>query len=83
MFLARAFDRAKDQSYFLSRIRKHKLHDILFPLGEMTKEEVRQERLRGLIFLSSEERLSQEICFIPDGTTSFLKSRGIEGNRDL
>ncbi|MGD9907899.1 MAG: tRNA 2-thiouridine(34) synthase MnmA [Mesotoga sp.] len=80
VFLARALDRAKDQSYFLSRIGKHKLHDILFPLGEMTKEEVRQEA-SGIDLPVHSKKDSQEICFIPDRDyRSFLKSRGIEGN---
>jgi len=83
MFLSRAFDRAKDQSYFLSRIGKRKLHDIIFPLGEMTKEEVRQEASVVDLPVHSKKD-SQEICFIPDGDyRSFLKSRGIEGKPGL
>jgi len=79
LFLARALDRAKDQSYFLSRIGKRKLQDILFPLGEMTKEEVRQEAL-GIDLPVHSKKDSQEICFIPYGDyRSFLKSLGIEG----
>lgn len=79
LFLARALDGAKDQSYFLSRIAKHKLHDILFPLGEMTKEDVRQEA-SGIDLPVHSKKDSQEICFIPDGDyRSFLKSRGIDG----
>jgi tRNA-specific 2-thiouridylase len=79
IFLARALDRAKDQSYFLSRIGKHKLQNILFPLSEMTKDEVRQEALAIDLPVHSKKD-SQEICFIPNGDyRSFLKSWGIEG----
>ena len=39
--LGRALDRSKDQSYFLYRLAKDQLAEILFPLGELTKDEVR------------------------------------------
>lgn len=40
--LARAFDRTKDQSYFLYRLKKEQLENTLFPLGEYKKEQVRK-----------------------------------------
>jgi tRNA-specific 2-thiouridylase len=48
-FLKRARDEAKDQSYFLYGLDSGKLEEVLFPLGEMTKEEVRSlARQHGL-----------------------------------
>jgi len=40
--LARALDKTKDQSYFLSRLSQHQLAHAIFPLGELTKVQVRQ-----------------------------------------
>lgn len=64
--LLRARDLAKDQSYFLFSLGQDALRDVLFPVGELTKEEVRAvaER-RGL--LTSQKPESMEICFVPDG----------------
>ena len=63
--LHRAVDPDKDQSYFLFPMRSEALEATLFPLGGMTKPEVRAhaERL-GLVTADKPE--SQEICFIPD-----------------
>ncbi|MCA9570568.1 MAG: tRNA 2-thiouridine(34) synthase MnmA [Myxococcales bacterium] len=63
--LATAVDASKDQSYFLFPMKPEALERTLFPLGGMTKPEVRAhaERL-GLVTASKPE--SQEICFIPD-----------------
>ncbi len=64
--LYRGYDKKKDQSYFLSFIKKDVLPFILFPLGEMTKEDVyKQARLFGLKLADHKE--SQDICFIPEG----------------
>ncbi len=59
-------DKAKDQSYFLAGLNQYQLSHSLFPLGDMTKEQVRviaQEQ--G--FLNARKKDSQDICFIPDG----------------
>lgn len=62
--LLRAVDREKDQSYFLFRLNQHQLSSILFPLGELTKCQVRHlAREAGLKVHDKEE--SQEICFVP------------------
>ena len=45
---------------------QHQLAHTLFPLGEMTKEEVRREALR-LEHINAGKKDSQDICFIPDG----------------
>lgn len=60
--LHRAVYREKDQSYYLYGIRKELLKSIRFPLGDKTKDEVRQiARSMGLITANKPE--SQEICF--------------------
>ena len=64
-----AVDRAKDQSYMLYHLDRERLGHILFPLGGMTKGEVREHaREFGLPVANKAE--SQEICFIPRGETS-------------
>lgn len=64
--LWRARDRAKDQSYFLFSIPAAELGWIRFPLGELTKDEVRaRASAAGLPVARKPE--SQEICFVPDG----------------
>lgn len=64
--LYKAADSAKDQSYFLASLTQQQLAHIRFPLGEMTKEQVRQiAEEQG--FINAKKRDSQDICFIPDG----------------
>ena len=64
--LRRGIDAGKDQSYFLFSMPGHELAAVRFPLGGMTKDEVRQAALRlGLPNAAKDE--SQEICFVPDG----------------
>jgi tRNA-uridine 2-sulfurtransferase len=61
-----AADRAKDQSYFLFGLTQEQLAASVFPLGEMTKIEVRRiARERRLPVAEKPE--SQEICFVPAG----------------
>jgi tRNA-specific 2-thiouridylase len=64
--LLRARDTGKDQSYFLFKLGQEELRDVLFPVGALSKAEVRAvaER-RGL--LTSHKPESMEICFVPDG----------------
>lgn len=62
-----AADKSKDQSYFLFGLTQEQLSWSLFPLGEMTKEQVRQiARAKGLPVAEKPE--SQEICFVPTGS---------------
>lgn len=64
--LKKAVDGKKDQSYVLVHLTKEKLARLIFPLGELTKDEVRRyAKAHG--FLSPETRESQDICFIPKG----------------
>ena len=70
-----AVDDAKDQSYMLYHLDRERLGRILFPLGGMTKGEVREHAHEfGLPVANKPE--SQEICFIPRGeTTRYLADR--------
>jgi tRNA-specific 2-thiouridylase len=61
-----ARDTAKDQSYFLFAIEPGVLARTLFPLGELTKAEVR-DQARRLRLPVAEKPESQEICFAPKG----------------
>ncbi len=64
--LKRPADLAKDQTYFLFGLTQEQLSHTLFPLGGMTKPEVRElARKHGLAL--SEKPDSQEICFVPGG----------------
>lgn len=64
--LKKAPDTAKDQTYFLYSLTQHQLSHTLFPLGELSKAQVRQiAQEQG--FLNAQKRDSQDICFIPDG----------------
>jgi tRNA-specific 2-thiouridylase len=64
--LLRGLDRGKDQSYFLFELTQEQLARAMFPLGELTKREVREiARRHGLEVAEKPE--SQEICFVPDG----------------
>jgi len=64
--LKRATDAAKDQTYFLFGLTQAQLARTRFPLGGMTKPQVRElARLHGLAL--SEKPDSQEICFVPGG----------------
>jgi tRNA-specific 2-thiouridylase len=65
--LRRAADRGKDQSYVLWGIERYRLPRILFPLGPITKKEVRS--IASRMGLSSSERLeSQDVCFVESGS---------------
>src|SRR3984893_16966396 len=64
--LKRPVDRSKDQTYFLFGLTQDQLSRTLFPLGGMTKPEVRElARKQGLAL--AEKPDSQEICFVPGG----------------
>jgi tRNA-specific 2-thiouridylase len=64
--LKRPTDRSKDQTYFLFGLTQEQLSRTLFPLGHLTKPEVRElARRHGLAL--AEKPDSQEICFVPGG----------------
>jgi tRNA-specific 2-thiouridylase len=64
-----AVDPAKDQSYMLYHLDRDRLARILFPLGSMTKAEVR-EHAREFALPVANKAESQEICFVPRGETA-------------
>jgi tRNA-uridine 2-sulfurtransferase len=76
--LLRGVDGSKDQSYFLHILGQHQLSHVRFPLGEMTKVEVREAaRRRGLPVADQPE--SQDLCFLADGDyRRFLSERAPE-----
>jgi len=61
--LLKALDSSKDQSYFLHRLKQHQLEKVLFPLGEITKREVR-EIAADLGLPNAAKKDSTGICFI-------------------
>ena len=72
--LLRGLDRNKDQSYFLFTLTQEQMAKVLFPLGEMSKGEVREKAL-ALGLRVAEKRDSQEICFIADDYKPFVSRR--------
>jgi tRNA-specific 2-thiouridylase len=72
--LRRAADPAKDQSYFLFELSQAQLAWLRFPLGDLSKAQVR-ERARALGLATAEKAESQEICFVPDGDTAGAVAR--------
>src|SRR5215470_14246621 len=64
--LLRARDDSKDQSYFLWGLTQEQLSRSDFPLGELTKEEVR-ELARNVQLPVAEKPESMELCFVPNG----------------
>src|SRR5260370_20004039 len=70
-----AVDPAKDQSYMLYHLDRDRLASIAFPLGRMTKREVR-EHAREFGLPVADKAESQEICFVPRGETArYLSER--------
>ena len=81
--LLRAVDAAKDQTYFLFGLTQEQLARTLFPLGEMTKSEVR-ELARDLDLAVAAKGESQEICFVPNGDyAAFLDAYLMERGQEL
>jgi tRNA-specific 2-thiouridylase len=74
--LARATDEGKDQTYFLYGLRQDQLWHSRFPLGDLTKPEVR-DVARALGLVTADKPESQEICFVPAGDyRAELRARG-------
>ena len=73
--LRRGLYRQKDQSYVLAPLTQAQLRRALFPLGGMTKDEVRAQA-RRIDFRTAEKPESQELCFVPDRDyAGFLERR--------
>jgi len=75
--LHRGRDDSKDQTYFLWALPRKILPYLLFPLGEMTKEEVREEAARRGFTVASKPS-SHGLCFIPDTVSEYLQERSKE-----
>jgi len=79
--LGRAHDDTKDQTYFLWPLSQVQLARAMFPLGELTKAQVRA-RARALGLATAETPESQELCFIAQADyRPFLRSRAPEAFR--
>jgi len=66
VLLMKGRDAAKDQSYFLYDLTPEQLEAARFPVGDLTKDEVRRHARRAKL-PTAEKPESQEICFIPEG----------------
>jgi len=72
--LLRAVDRQKDQSYFLFSLTQDQLARAVFPVGHLTKPDVRREAIRlGLSVADKPD--SHELCFVPDGNAAAFVER--------
>ncbi|STP12445.1 tRNA (5-methylaminomethyl-2-thiouridylate)-methyltransferase [Helicobacter mustelae] len=87
-----AKDKTKDQSYFLYAISQDAINRLIFPLGDMLKEEVKPQAFAAMPWLGNLEtyKESQEICFVETDYIDILKKhvnveqegivRDVEGN---
>lgn len=75
LYLAAAADTRKDQTYFLWMLTEDQLRRTIFPLGDLTKDQVREiARQHGYETLA-EKKESQEICFVTDNDyRTFLRA---------
>jgi tRNA-specific 2-thiouridylase len=72
--LLRGHDRDKDQSYFLFGVPHSTIERLVFPLGHLTKREVR-EAGRRLGVPNADKPESQELCFVPEGDVGKFVNR--------
>ncbi len=80
--LKKALWEDKSQEYYLALIEKEHLRRLVLPLGEMSKEEVREKAKEfGLEVHDKEE--SQDVCFVGKDYRSFLLKRGFERREGL
>ncbi|HYX28003.1 MAG TPA: tRNA 2-thiouridine(34) synthase MnmA [Pyrinomonadaceae bacterium] len=75
--LLRGLDPQKDQSYFLWELTQDQLSRALFPLGELSKTDVRRAARDNQLAVA-EKKESQEICFVPDGDYAGFIDRYLE-----
>jgi tRNA-uridine 2-sulfurtransferase len=81
--LLRARDDSKDQSYFLWGLTQEQLSRSEFPLGELTKEEVR-DVARQVNLPVAEKPESMELCFVPNGNyVQFIHAYAREDGRPI
>ncbi len=77
--LKKALDLSKDQSYMLYNLKEDMLSHILLPLGNSTKEEVKQRAEKNSLH-SANKKESQDICFVDGRYKDFLNCSLKEGN---
>lgn len=76
VYLKKAKDLAKDQSYFLHDLNKSQLEKVIFPLGDIASKSETRKYLADRNFDIASKGESQEICFIENESyTNFLKKR--------
>ncbi len=78
--LLRATDRSKDQSYVLHMLDQSRLDRIRFPIGGMTKNDVR-DRASGLGLRTATKPDSQDLCFVAGDYRDFIRERFTEADR--
>ena len=78
-FIRRSADRQKDQSYVLWGLSQEALRRSRFPLGHMTKPEVRNIAFEAGYTALSKKAESYEICFVPDNDYRGFLKRKVEG----
>jgi len=75
--LKKGVDLTKDQSYFLSWLRKDQLKQIITPLGNFTKKQIRKKAVELKLHIKDKPE-SQEIFFLPDENySSFIEESGL------
>ena len=78
VYLRTAVDTHKDQTYFLWMLTEENLRQTIFPLGELTKDEVRRIAASHGYEALVKKRESQEVCFVPDNDyRGFLAREGV------
>lgn len=81
LYPRRSVDRAKDQTYFLFSLTQEQLAAARFPVGAMTKEQVR-EHARSRNLATADKHESQDLCFLgPGGVGAFLRRERPEAFR--
>ncbi len=80
MVLLKGLDEKKDQSYVLYMLSQEQLKHIRFPLGGLTKAEVRRIADENG-FINASKPDSQDICFVPDGDYAAVVERYLQDTR--
>lgn len=75
----KGIDKTKDQSYFISRVTQQQLKKCIFPLGDLTKKQVRKIAAeRGIPV--AEKKESQDICFLKKGSHAEFIAHFFQGS---
>jgi tRNA-specific 2-thiouridylase len=84
-FIQEADDKSKDQSYFLSNIKLSSLDSVIFPLGDMLKNDVvKIAQEIDVLEEIAKQKESSEICFVEDSYLDVLKEHiNIEREGDV